>query len=240
MKKLFMLSVFTSGILFFFSCSGNYKVVLGNANNADISLNTSIDSATLNSVIEKMKSLSPSDDKNQQITFFDQTQFTKGLNSLKGVQNVLVKKESQDRITGSFSIADITKLEPLNSSPKLFTISHNQNKTTFIFNLTKENAKFAFQLFPGINSSVMEALSPPALYEDELSQDEYRQNLLLFFGKNHISAVDNSKYTIQLIIPGTIISSTGLTVNGNKATYSFSLLDLLVLDKPLSFQISWK
>jgi hypothetical protein len=225
--------------LIFSSCSGNYTVLLGDNNNADISFNTNVDSATLTAVTDKLKSLSSSDIKNEQVSFFDQIQFTKGLNSLKGVNDVSVKKETQDRISGSFSISDLTKLEPSNSSTKLFTITHYQGKKTLIFTLTKSNAKTAFQLFPGINASLIDALSPPALYEDELTQDEYRQNLLLFFGKNHISAVDTSKYTITLIIPGHILSSSGLSVSGNKATCTFSLLDLLVLNKPIQFQITW-
>ena len=59
-------------------------------------------------------------------------------------------------------------------------------------------------------------------------------------GEEAPDALRNSYITINVTVPGTITSITGAVQSGdNSFTYSFPLIDFLLLASPLSFSASW-
>lgn len=106
--------------------------------------------------------------------------------------------------------------------------------------INKSNAARAFALFPGIDSRLVDSLSPPALEEQSITADEYRMNLEnVIIGKKAMPAFDACALEITLTAPKTIVSSTGGTAAGQTFKAKISLFDLLVLEKPIILAVRW-
>lgn len=107
-------------------------------------------------------------------------------------------------------------------------------------NLTRSNASSMFALLPGLDTRIMESLNPPALEKDGLSAADYRRNLeQVIIGKKNMPAFDACAAEIQITAPRTILSASGGTASGPVFKTRIPLFDLLTLEKPLKFTITW-
>lgn len=106
--------------------------------------------------------------------------------------------------------------------------------------IDKSNAARAFALFPGIDSQLVDSLSPPALEEQSITANEYRMNLEnVIIGKKAMPAFDACALEVNLTAPKTIVSATGGIATGQTFKAKISLFDLLVLEKPIVLAVRW-
>jgi hypothetical protein len=108
------------------------------------------------------------------------------------------------------------------------------------FHLERGNAKALSHLFPGIDPAFMDALSPPALDEDPVSEDDYRTMLRSLFGEKTMPALDGAAVALAITVPGAVINSGGGSLSGSTLSVKIPLLQALVLGKPIDFWIRWK
>jgi hypothetical protein len=59
------------------------------------------------------------------------------------------------------------------------------------------------------------------------------------YGSNIAAEIKNALITIDLTVPGTIKSVKGGTFANNRAAFSIPLIDFLVLEKPVSYDVVW-
>ncbi len=108
------------------------------------------------------------------------------------------------------------------------------------FSLDRQNATKAFKLFPGLDSRLVESLSPPALDTDPLSASDYRMNLeTVIVGKKTMPAFDACFIEVSVIAPKTILESGGGTAVGQVFKVKIPLLDILTLERPVAFYLRW-
>ena len=73
-----------------------------------------------------------------------------------------------------------------------------------------------------------------------MSEADYSDMIYYLLGEEAPDALKTSMITINFTLPGAITSSEGVTVTGeNSCTYSFPLIDFLLLAEPMSFSITW-
>ncbi|HEY9055364.1 MAG TPA: hypothetical protein VIO60_11160 [Rectinemataceae bacterium] len=108
------------------------------------------------------------------------------------------------------------------------------------FSLDRQNAAKAFKLFPGLDSRLVESLSPPALETDPLSAADYRMNLeTVIVGKKAMPAFDACFIEISVIAPKSILESGGGTALGQVFKAKIPLMDILTLERPVAFRLMW-
>ena len=72
------------------------------------------------------------------------------------------------------------------------------------------------------------------------SEQDYMDMITFAIGEEAPDALRNSYITINVTVPGTITSLEGAKQTGSDSfTYSFPLIDFLLLAQPLSFSVSW-
>ncbi|GAB1456038.1 MAG: hypothetical protein RBT62_04275 [Spirochaetia bacterium] len=104
------------------------------------------------------------------------------------------------------------------------------------------NASTVLDLFPGLDGDLIEALQPPALYDNPVSPAEYRSMLSGLLGRAATTAMDGMLFVLSASFPGTILeASDGVTLDLSKRVARFSIpaLDAMVLEKPIVFYIKW-
>jgi hypothetical protein len=86
----------------------------------------------------------------------------------------------------------------------------------------------------------MDALSPPALEEDPVTVDEYRTMLASILGERAMPAMEAASLDLSISAPGEVIGSGGGILSGSTLATKVSLIDVLVLEKPIELWMRWK
>lgn len=104
----------------------------------------------------------------------------------------------------------------------------------------RSNARAVAALFPGIDPDLLEALQPPALYDNPVTEAEYRSMLAALLGKTAVSALDGLTLRLAISAPGAILESGGLSAAPGGASLSIGALKAMVLEKPIEFSLKWR
>jgi hypothetical protein len=136
-------------------------------------------------------------------------------------------------------------LEELAASPDLkgsglITVSRGADWTELRFRLERGGAKALAALFPGIDPYLMDALSPPALEEDPVTTDEYKSMLESVLGEKAMPVMEAATVNLTFSAPGAVIGSGGGSLLGSILTAKISLIQALVLEKPIEVWLRWK
>ena len=145
---------------------------------------------------------------------------------------------------GAYTIKGLSGI--LASDPGLagvFAYSQGDGWASLRIRIHRDNAATLTGLFPGIDRDLLEALQPPALYDNPVTAEEYRSMLSGLLGKTAASAIDGLVFKLNLDLPGTVLESGGgvvIDASGRKAIFTVSALDAMVLEKPIDFLVKWK
>ncbi len=145
---------------------------------------------------------------------------------------------------GAFSIADLEKL--LASDKELasvLTFNRGPGWASIRMRIDRTNAPALVRLFPGLDGQLLEALQPPALYDNPVNAAEYRTMLSGLLGKAAVTALDTSTFVLTASLPGSIQESSGnLKVDAARRTVNLVIpaIDVMVLEQPVVFFVQWK
>ena len=83
-------------------------------------------------------------------------------------------------------------------------------------------------------------LMAPVATGESLSKTEYLALVGSVYGKAIADEIAKSIIAASLTFPGQVQSVSGGTFSGTKAEFAIPLLDVLVLENPLYFEVTWK
>lgn len=157
----------------------------------------------------------------------------------QGIRVVEARALGERGFSGVFEIADLGAFAA--RSLGAVTVATTATGGSLSVAVDRSNAAELFALFPGIDPYLVEALSPPALDGSDLTRAEYREMLGALLGTKSLPAVDAAAVDLAVELPGTPIASgtLGFVVTGRSAKASVKLLDLLVLERPITLKVSW-
>ncbi len=144
---------------------------------------------------------------------------------------------------GAFDIADLGRL--IASDDELGAVldyARGPGWASLRFRADRGNAAAVARLFPGIDEELLEALQPPALYDNPVSRDEYRSMLAGLLGKAAATAIDGLSFSLTVSFPGAVLETGGAAVvgpSGRSASLAIPALDAMVLERPFEFYVKW-
>jgi hypothetical protein len=147
----------------------------------------------------------------------------------------------------SFGTADLAAFIASDSQLKdsgLIRYESGQGWASLRLTVTSTNASALIDLFQGLDPQLLEALQPPALYYNPVTTTEYRSMLGALMGRTAAGALDATTLNLKLVLPGTIIESSGLTLgsgpNSRTAEFAIAVVDAMVLEKPIDIYLKWQ
>lgn len=145
---------------------------------------------------------------------------------------------------GVFRVADLDGLFARDAQlAGVLQYGHGPGWASLRLSLGRGNAAALARLFPGIDPDLLEALQPPALYDNPVSAAEYRSMLAGLLGTAAVQAIDGMAIALTIRAPGPIIESNGVArpaADRSVAEFSIRALDALVLEVPAGFFVKWK
>ncbi|MDR0451261.1 MAG: hypothetical protein LBH26_08350, partial [Treponema sp.] len=91
---------------------------------------------------------------------------------------------------------------------------------------------------PGV-TDYLSALMAPIATGEELSQAEYRELVASIYGKPVADEISGASIRASVDFPGRIRSIRGGRSSGRRAEFDIPLLDILVLESPLVYELTW-
>lgn len=160
----------------------------------------------------------------------------------RGLATISAELPSPDRFRGSFSFRSLAAVaaDPELAKAGILRAGTTGGETTLSFRLSRDNAESLPLLFPGLDPYVLEALSPPALDPYPATPEEYREMLGALLGSAALRELEAAEIRVQIRTPGPIVRRSGGSVSERTFTAVIRQMDLLILETPIEFSVSWK
>ena len=108
-----------------------------------------------------------------------------------------------------------------------------------VINISRENGPVIIELLSPQIADFLNALMAPLATGEELSRLEYLELVASFYNRAISEEIAASRIRASIDFPGTVTSVQGGTFSGRRVTFDIPLLDLLVLETPLSYSVLW-
>ena len=162
--------------------------------------------------------------------------FANGLAANSNNSNVVFQVTGENSYYLSFDFSSLNDaLSSLGSSSSSI-LQESGNSISFYLDI--DNYPELKDMIPFLSDPNFEVYGPE--YNQGMSEADYLDMIYYLLGEEAPGAIQNSMIAINITVPGTLTETSGVTVNSeNSCTYSFPLIDFLLLNEPMSFSISW-
>jgi hypothetical protein len=240
--RLAVLSALAVTAMALSGCSGHYAINIEAGGAASAHMETSLDEGVIRGVMTRMAEYAGEEAPAAGEPFFDKKAISDSFAGRKDVNLKKVEILGPASMAVTVSVPDIAKVGSQNGGESpFFKLKKANGLNTLMFSLDRGNVARLPEIFPTMDSGLLELLSPPSLYGDDISAQEYRDSsLALFLGTKNLPSIDKSAAEIKITVPSKITASTGGKAEGATFTASLPLLTVLVLERPFEFSLSWK
>lgn len=155
-----------------------------------------------------------------------------------GVDNLTLEKTEERSYVLLFTFHDIEGLvEALGGSPNQDILTLKEH--TLTLHLSIDNYPELERIVPILASEDFQPFGPR--FNQGISEDEYLDMLSFMLGDEAPDAVRTSSVTIRIDTPKPITSLSNMRKESNTtASFTFPLIDLLLLQKPIDASVSWQ
>lgn len=163
--------------------------------------------------------------------------FELALKNSTNTNSVVLNKLNDNAYDGTFNFNDIQQLfTDLGAGNDQSLLTMKDNKLTFF--LSMDNYNQLVPVIPFLADENFEAFGP--VYNQGLSKADYLEMISFMLGEEGPPAIEKSFITLNVTTPKPIKTFTGGTkLSDTEYTFSFPLIDFLLLAKPITFSVSW-
>lgn len=217
------------------SCSGAASASIGRDGSLRVQSSASLP-APLAAKLRKLSNLSEGS------SLFDLEAARKATASAQGLRLVSLSAADGDSLSVTFDIADLASFaaEPRLASAGAIGLSAGPGWKELRVRLARGACAPLVELLPGLDTDLVDALSPPALDPEPITKAEYRRMLAGVLGEKAVVALEGAAMTLKLSAPGPVLASSGGTLEGQTLVLAIPAFDLLVLEEPIEFSLRWK
>lgn len=227
-------------------CSARVDIVMAPDGSAAVEFKTTGQETVFRNLVRKAAAFSGEEPPADASGLVNEAAIRQGFKARSDLALHSLEKTDAVSVKGKASAPHIDRVGLDSADPKaspFFRLERSASSTTLSFRLDRSNAERLPDLMPGLDPDLLDLLGPPAIFGDELSAEEYRMNLQPFLGKANMPALDSSAFELRIRPPGTppakVIAYSGGTLEGGILVAKASLLELLVLEKPVELSLSW-
>lgn len=161
-----------------------------------------------------------------------------------GIKLLASKNPSTRSYEGEFRIEQLDNFLALN--PELiatgaisYKVTAQWEELTLLF--SRETAQLFVDMFPFLNKNLIEALSPPALYEGSATPEEYKKMLTSLFGKKAMQDIEAAVLRLNIKTPAPILEYAGCNKTGIAlAVFEIPLMTCIILEQPVTLRLRWQ
>jgi hypothetical protein len=160
--------------------------------------------------------------------------------SAPGVASVSFNNKGPAAIAGTIAISRIDAFlsAPAQTGETPFITYDPNGRLQFFLDL--RSAPQALLLFSPELVGYLSSLMAPIATGVTLSKDEYLMLVSSIYGRPLADEIAAARINAAIDFPGTITAIQGGEFQGSRAQFSIPLIDVLVLEKPLIYEVRWR
>jgi len=221
-------------LLTFFSCSAGINGSLAADGSAVMTVSVTMENA-VSTLIRKSNKAFGQEDR----PVLDGYAIAQSMSNAPGIASVTFKNSSPSTIEGVIRISKIGEFLAVSNGD---FISYNQGASggRCVINISRGNGPLILKHLSPEISDYLNAIIAPIVSGDDWTKSEYLREVSDFLNKAISSEIASSRIRATVDFPGQITSVKGGTFSGKTANFDIPLLDLLVLETPLVYEVNWK
>jgi hypothetical protein len=170
----------------------------------------------------------------------DGAAIARSMSNAPGIASVSFANTKPAAIEGPLRISAIGDFLAVGSRGGFITFQQASQGGRCIISINRETGPQILGILSSDITGYLEALMAPLATGEKLSKAEYLEEVNVVYGKAVSDEIAGSRIRASIDFPGQVVSARGGTFSGSRAEFNVSLLDLLVLETPLSYEVVWK
>ena len=157
-----------------------------------------------------------------------------------GVRSVSLVNTGPSALEGSAAVSKVEDFLNAGGVPFItYEESARPGGSRILITLDKSNAPHIVALMSADVVDYLSALGAPIVIDEDLTKAEYLMLVSSLYGRAIADEIREAMIHAAIDFPRPITSIRGGTAIGSRAQFDISLLDILVLETPLSWEIFW-
>jgi hypothetical protein len=227
--------------LLFISCAATITGSLAANGSGELNLQTSLESRT-SALIRSFAAVSLGPEAARNRPVIDGPAIARSMAAAPGIAGVSFTNTSPSAIEGPIKISRIDEFLTLpgNQGGNRF-IEYEQNSPggRLTLTLNRQSGPQLLALISREAADYLSVLMAPVATGESLSREEYLGLVTSIYGRGVAEEIAAAKIRAFIDFPGPVNSVKGGTYTGTRALFEVPLLDLLVLERPLAYEIHW-
>jgi hypothetical protein len=250
MSKIFAVMVFPA--LFFVSCTAQISGSLKSDGQADLQIYAALQprmTALIRGLAAASGAAQPGSPNDTLI--LDGPAISASMSSAPGVASVALKNIASAAIQGPVQISRLSDFLAIakgktggktqaSKSPSFVVFQQGTAGGRCVVNLNRDSGPEILDLISPEVSEYLAALMAPLATGEALTKAEYLTLVGSVYGKGVADEISQAQVRTYIDFPGTVQGVRGGTFSGRRVELAIPLLDILVLEKPLIYDVTWK
>lgn len=236
-KKLYLL-LFLPLFLVFFSCTAGIDGEFREGGAVNLAIKTSLEPR----MIALIRSLRGFMGETGDAVILDGLSIAQSMAASPGVRAVSFRNTSPSALEGIISISKVDDFLTAGGSKARF-ISYTEGREAGTSSIVIElNRSSVPEIIARLSADVEEylsALMAPAVLGETSTRQEYLSLISSVYGRPLANEISNSRLKASIEFPRALTSVRGGNAVGKRAEFDVPILDILVLEQPLRYELSW-
>ena len=221
----------------FLSCAARINGSLQGDGQADLFITASLEPA----ITRLIRALSAATGAPQQGPILDGPAIAASMSEAPGVSSVSLKNSPPETVEGPVKISRVGDfLKHGNTAGFIGFEQGAAGRGRCTIKIDRNSGPELLALISPDVRAYLEALMAPIATGEVLTKTEYLELITSFYGKVIADEISKALIRASIDFPGPVQSVQGGTFNGRKAEFTVPLLDIFVLEKPLSYEVVWR
>jgi hypothetical protein len=229
-------------LLLLSSCSARISGTLKEGGSADIELETGLE-PRMTALIRSFRALAGGAGSAELI--LDGKVIGRSMEKAPGIASVTLNNTGPAALEGEIGIGRVGDF--LSVGEKKFIVytenppgeSPRISRSHLVIYLDLDTAPDVISLLSADAVDYLSALMAPAATGEALTRRAYLDLVTSFYGKPIADEISAARIRAVFEFPSVITAIQGGTASGRRAEFDVPLLDLLVLDRPLRYEVTW-
>jgi hypothetical protein len=236
----FTFPVLLLGLCSLFSCAAGIQGRLQADGSGEFTVSTSLEPRTA-ALILSLKNMGGSSSSGGDAVL-DGGAIAASMSAAPGIRSVSFHNTSPRSIEGPVSISRIGDfLAPAEGKKGFITFGQAAQNGFFrlAIVMNRASAPEILSLVSAEISDYLAALMAPLVTGEELTKAEYLSLVASIYGQGTAGEIGRGSIRAAVDFPGQVHSTQGGSHSGKRAEFVIPLLDLLVLETPLRYEVTW-
>lgn len=156
-----------------------------------------------------------------------------------GVRSAVFKNTAPAAIEGPVQISNIAEFLAPGGGKGFISLAPAGDAVRLGIRLSRETGPDILSLVSPEITDYLSVLMAPIATGEEVSKSEYLDLVASVYGRDIAAEIREGRIKAEIDFPGPIRSVKGGSFAKNRASFDIPLLDLLVLESPLEYEVMW-